>query len=122
MKKDKTYGFSNQVHHRAMNIIRTDVFVNQSSLIEQALILDEPICEITIDNIQNLYDEEDQLKEVLEWWLVSDWLGRHLINEGEVVIQSDVGHYWGRTCSGQSIILDGTIQDIIITLQGGIAS
>jgi len=56
-------------------------------------------------------------KEVLEWWLVNEWLYRKLREEGEVVIDNGFCRWWGRTCSGQAIHLDGVIEDIYRKIQ-----
>lgn len=49
--------------------------------------------------------------EVYEWWLVSSWLHDLLNYHGEVVLN---GNYWGRCTTGQSIELDGVIQNIFL--------
>lgn len=50
--------------------------------------------------------------EVYEWWRVSGWLCRQLRDIGEVVIDNGYGSWWGRTCTGQAIIMDGTLQAV----------
>lgn len=59
---------------------------------------------------------DEKMKEVLEWWVVSDWLANELEERGEAVLRSDYGTWWGRTCSGQAISLDGVIEDIHLDL------
>jgi len=49
-------------------------------------------------------------REVYEWWLVTPYLLQKLRHIGEPVIDNGYGHWWGRTCTGQSILLDGTLQ------------
>ncbi|MFG0245379.1 MAG: hypothetical protein ACF8MF_04920 [Phycisphaerales bacterium JB052] len=49
-------------------------------------------------------------REVFEWWLVTPYLLQKLRNIGEPVIDNGYGHWWGRTCTGQNILLDGTLQ------------
>lgn len=56
----------------------------------------------------NGYDE----KEVMEWYLVSDWLLYKLKSKNEAFIDNDYGEYWGRCCTGQSICLDYVIQEL----------
>lgn len=51
-------------------------------------------------------------REVLEWWLVTSWLCWELSSIGEPIIDNDYGTWWGRTCSGQGVIMDGTLQKI----------
>lgn len=58
-------------------------------------------------------DVDDHMPEVLQWFMVDDWLARKLRNVGEVVIEEletrdtfITGTFWGRTCYGQSITID----------------
>lgn len=50
--------------------------------------------------------------EIMEWWRVSEWFGKKLTEIGEPVLSNSYGHWWGRTCSGQSVMMDGTLQEI----------
>lgn len=50
--------------------------------------------------------------EILEWWIVDNWQCRHLADLGECVLTANGLNFWGRTCSGQAIALDGTFQKI----------
>lgn len=53
---------------------------------------------------------DDGHHEALEFWLVSDWLGRRLKEQGEMVEMDIYGMtVWGRCTSGQAILLDGVI-------------
>lgn len=50
--------------------------------------------------------------EVLEWYAVSDYLGKLLIDAGHIALETDDNWYlYGRTCSGQEMIQDGVMQD-----------
>lgn len=55
---------------------------------------------------------QDNPAEVFEWWLVDPWLCARLRDIGEVVIDNGYGEWWGRTCTGQGLIMDGTLQQI----------
>lgn len=55
---------------------------------------------------------QDNPAEVYEWWRVSGWLCGQLHAIGEVTIDNGYGHWWGRTCTGQSLLMDGTLQQI----------
>lgn len=58
-------------------------------------------------------DPEDHRNEVLEHWIVSDWLAGKLDAHGEIVDYDFMGlTVWGRTTSGQSISLDYVINEI----------
>jgi hypothetical protein len=51
-------------------------------------------------------------EEVFEWWRVSEWFARQLDAVGEVVLDNDYGQWWGRTCTGQGMLMDGTLQKV----------
>ncbi|MDI1360645.1 hypothetical protein [Methylotenera sp.] len=55
---------------------------------------------------------EPYYNEALEHWIVSDWLAEKLAEQGEIVGNFANMSVWGRTCSGQAILLDGVISDI----------
>ena len=86
---------------------------------------------VELDNIENLYITDDATakdygyaslaamqeagedrQEIYEWWFVSRWLYERLRKAGEPVIDSEYGYLWGRTCTGQAILLDGIIERI----------
>lgn len=69
------------------------------------------------EDIDGLDDWRDAVRdtdpqEVFEWWLVSDWLAGELDGLGCLLLRNDYGTWWGRTCTGQAIIQDGTLQDV----------
>lgn len=111
------------------DFINNHVERNQTYLVEK--LMEEEI--ISIDEIQNYYKSDEALKEdgfktkaereeaknrgedvneVLEWWLVSDWLIERLEEKGEPILKTDYETWWGRTTSGQAIILDYVIEKI----------
>lgn len=73
-------------------------------------------------DIVNLYEyicpncghavQDSEPQDILEWWLVTEWLAEKLEAQGEPVLEWGNNHYWGRTCSGQAILLDGVITSI----------
>ena len=69
-----------------------------------------------IDNIQTRLSEYMEPQDIYEWWSVTDWLADKLENNNEPILRTDCGTWWGRTCTGQAISLDGTIQRIVIEL------
>jgi len=85
--------------------------------------VDEAIKEIMADNA-DISEEEaekqavDDLKdeqlpqEIMEWWLVSEWLERKLEAKGQPILKTDYGNWWGRCGTGQAILLDGVIEEI----------
>lgn len=61
------------------------------------------------------YDLRQQ--EVFEWWAVSEYLYRKLQNHGEVVVDTGSCYVWGRTTTGQAILLDGVISEICVEME-----
>ena len=58
------------------------------------------------DNIQEAKDNGEDMKEIFEWWRISEWLATKLKNHNEPIIDNDYGYWWGRTTTGQSITID----------------
>lgn len=70
---------------------------------------------------ENLAQElavEPNYDEVDEHWIVTDFLGRKLEQEGHTVRTVCGLTIWGRGCTGQSIALDYVIQKIAVDLWG----
>lgn len=58
---------------------------------------------------------ETEPQEIFEWWSVSKWLCKKLKAMGEPVIEHE--NIWGRTTTGQSILLDYCISNICEDLE-----
>jgi hypothetical protein len=113
------------------------IYKNQSSLVTD--LQEKWIDGFTIEDIENLYltDEEiirnfgsydedmteqeiidearnngEDVNEIFEWWLVSDWFLDRLREINEPIIDNDYGEYWGRCCTGQVIYLDYNMQEL----------
>lgn len=63
--------------------------------------------------------EESEEQEVFQWYLVSDWLANKLEAIGQPILRTDSNILWGRTCYGQSLELDGTLQEVYRLTQQG---
>lgn len=103
------YGFSHIIHEASERIINSDIFHNQSSLVNIALSNGT----FSHDDIYNLYSLDNGYHEIYEWWAISEWLADELRDIHEPILSNEYGIWWGRTCTGQAIILDGTIQQIV---------
>lgn len=116
---------------------------NQSSLVTDLLATEHAISEIdfsglggfSFDSIENLYMTEEEAKEeseesesssqihhyimdnpkeIFEWYLVMDsQLFNWLKDNGEAVLDTNYGTYWGRCTTGQSIYLDSIFADYV---------
>ena len=117
--------------------ITPHIYRNQSSLITH--LQENYVKGFNFDDIENLYmsDEEilkymgsydedmsdqevidevrnngEDMNEIFEWYLVSDWFLDRLREINEPIIDNDYGEYWGRCGTGQSIYLDHNIQEL----------
>ena len=61
-------------------------------------------------NCQSCFEPQPQ--EILEWWVVTTWMADKLKEQGEPILENEWGVWWGRTCSGQAILLDNVIDKI----------
>lgn len=67
-------------------------------------------CDLVYENLDKL---DTEAEEIYEWWLIADnWTKDALLEAGECVLETDYGDWWGRTCTGQAIILDPTFWNI----------
>lgn len=75
---------------------------------------------VTIDEFIETIDaatfEEDY--DIMQYWLVSDFLASKLESLGEFVVESSCGYIWGRCTVGQSIYMDSVIQEISADIEG----
>lgn len=67
------------------------------------------------EEIEALENLELQQHDVLEWWIVSNFLAEKLSDLNECVIDSE--SIWGRTTSGQAIALDYVITEICANME-----
>lgn len=65
-----------------------------------------------VETYRNLVRDNAEPAEVFEWWLVTDWMAKKLRDAGNVVLENEYGAWWGRTCTGQQLLMDGTLQDV----------
>lgn len=96
----------------AKELVREHVFANVNPLVE--MISYEDLCnkcECDGDPYADYFDP-------LEFYMVSEWLGNRLAEQGEVVFwPNDYQPMWARQTSGQAIFLDGVIEKIAKEIQ-----
>ena len=63
--------------------------------------------------VQEGFAEAGDMKEVYEWYLVSDWLAEKLAEKGEAIVRYGLSTWWGRQVTGQAVYLDSVISDIV---------
>lgn len=69
--------------------------------------------EMDVNALDNMTTEA---QEIFEWYHVNSWLAEKLEEQGEVIIDNDFGIWWGRGCTGQSVVLDHCLQQIALKL------
>ena len=72
----------------------------------------EAVWELPFDERENKARElgwDPELKEVFEWWLVSDFFADRLRKVGEPIFEAYGCTWWGRCCTGQWLGMDGVI-------------
>ncbi|MDA3780320.1 MAG: hypothetical protein PF487_08925 [Bacteroidales bacterium] len=83
--------------------------------VEEEADLEEMISQLEED-IEELGDLDFDDPEPLEYWIVSPFLAEKLKDRGQVIIDEYMSPIWGRESSGQAILLDGVIVDIVKSL------
>ena len=74
--------------------------------------LDEHIEDIGAEDFCAEHNIDLHYREALEFWAMSEHMGRRLLEHGEAVLELFGLTIWGRTTSGQAILLDRVIEDI----------
>ena len=87
------------------------------SLVENRLKVFSSTASLDADELRDLVNDHAEPVEILEWWAVTDWLAAKLNAINEPVLSNAYGHWWGRTCSGQDLIMDGTLQQIAAAIE-----
>ncbi len=117
--------------------IQPHIYRNQTALV--ITLQEKDVDGFYLDDIENLYmsDEEilkymgsydedmsdqdlidevrnncEDMNEIDEWYLVSNWFLDRLREINEPIIDNNYGEYWGRCCTGQAICLDHNIQEL----------
>lgn len=68
------------------------------------------------DELIDLYGQEDEdgnINEPLQFYTITHWLFQKLKEKGEIVCEFEELYIWGRCTYGQSITIDGVIEDIV---------
>lgn len=64
------------------------------------------------------YETEcERPQEIMEWWIVTEFLYDKLKACGHPVLEWGNNYYWGRCCSGQAIQLDCVITEICTEME-----
>lgn len=64
------------------------------------------------DEINDLENLDSEPQEIYQWFLVSSYFGAKLKEKGEPILEFGNSIWWGRTCFGQSMVLDHVVSEI----------
>lgn len=64
-------------------------------------------------------EENREYQEIFQWFMVDSYQYEKLLEIGEPVLYAGGAYFWGRTCCGQAIELDGTFQKIYRMIKKG---
>lgn len=102
-------------NEQVRNFINNEILVLANNLIDKLF----DLCNYSIyDVADNLYysdneeSEDQEMKEIYQWFIVTEYAYNKLSAIYEVIYYCEEldFYFWGRTCYGQLIELDGTIQ------------
>ncbi len=71
-----------------------------------------PFLDSETGECETCFENNQGPQEIYEWWLVSPWLSKKLLIEGQPILDNDYGVWWGRCATGQAISMDYVIQQI----------
>jgi hypothetical protein len=91
-------------------LVRREVLYNISSLVTELSSQEEYFEELS--ELIGEEDDEGNIPEVYEYWLVTPWLAEKLRAHGELVTELLDLVIWGRQTAGQLISADEVIGDI----------
>lgn len=93
-------------------LVNQEILLCQTSLVEK--LLSSEI--VQYEDITNTYeedeDEEPEQKEIYEWWAVTNWFAMKLEDQGESILDTEYGTWWGRSTTGQNIKMDYVMEEI----------
>lgn len=64
------------------------------------------------------FEDQREPQEIFEWWAVSQWLKEKLIQIDAPILDCELGTWWGRTETGQSLTMDWHLREIARKLLG----
>lgn len=85
-----------------------DTFTEKTKLED----LDEEQLRELAEELNINIDDYEETQEAYEHWIIDEWLGEKLEAKGELIGDFFGLTIWGRTCSGQAILLDWVISEI----------
>ena len=128
-----------ELQRKAGRLVDSGVYLNISGLVE-ALLTSDTAVQATMEDFENLsapvcslccnpakdedaevckwcgeeLEVEYQPQEIYEYWAVASWLAEDLEKAGEPICHDFHGlNVWGRCTTGQAMLLDGVIRELV---------
>ena len=102
----------NELQERCKRLVENEVMHCLSMMVSE-LIKHDRYMDDLMEVCSKYEDDSEHPIEALEHWAVTDWLADRLEEQGEMILRDFLGfNIWGRT-SGQAILLDGCIRNIV---------
>lgn len=98
------------IENKKEKLVNREILCNISFLVEE-LIGQEKYFDELIE-LFGQEDDEGNLPEVYEYWIVTPWFVEKLKAQGELVTEFFNLGIWGRQTTGQAIYADAVIDDI----------
>jgi hypothetical protein len=92
-------------HDEVNNLIEHEIFANATQF---AIALYEQCGQFLPDDFYSTKDDD----EILQFWIVSEWLARKLIQNGKEVKLLYGIYFWGRTTAGMALEDEEVLQQI----------
>ena len=105
-KKLNWNGLTDQEQQFVETIINTDVLTLCNELVNYASENDDYI------EFDNIVDENDEYKEIYQYFIISEWLYDRLDSIGGCIAQFKGLYIWGKTDFGQSMEMNHELKTI----------
>ncbi len=91
-------------------LVNREVLCNVSYLVTELMSQEKYFEELS--ELFGQEDDEGNIQEVYEFWLITPWFAEKLKAQGELVAEFFNLDIWGRQTTGQAIYIDAVIDDI----------
>lgn len=107
----QNYSITNiDIEDKKEKLVNREVLYNVSYLVTELMSQEKYFEELS--ELIGQEDNEGNMQEVYEYWIVTPWLAGKLKAQGELVTDFLDLVIWGRQTSGQMICADAVIDDI----------
>ncbi len=107
----QNYSITNiDMEDKKERLVNREVLSNVSYLVTELMSQEKYFEELS--ELFGQEDNEGNIQEVYEFWLITPWFAEKLKAQGELVADFFDLNIWGRQTTGQAIYIDAVIDDI----------